>query len=59
MVYNMAMTWIWTAMIAVSVVFGLLTGRIDDVGSAAVEGAGAAVALCIGICGITCLWTGA
>jgi spore maturation protein A len=55
----MAMTWIWTAMIAVSVVFGLLTGRIDDVGSAAVEGAGAAVALCIGICGITCLWTGA
>ena len=51
----MALTWIWTAMI---VVFGLLTGRIDAVSSAALEGAGAAVRLCIGICGITCLWTG-
>jgi spore maturation protein A len=57
-IFNMALTWIWTIMIVVSVVFGLLTGRIDAVGSAALEGAGAAVSLCIGICGITCLWTG-
>ncbi len=54
----MALTWIWTIMIVVSVVFGILTGRIDAVSSAALEGAGAAVTLCIGICGITCLWTG-
>lgn len=54
----MAMTWIWTGMIVVSIVFGLLTGRINAVSSAALEGAGAAVSLCIGICGITCLWTG-
>lgn len=55
---HMALTWIWTAMIVVSVIFGILTGRIDAVSSAALEGAGAAVTLCIGICGITCLWTG-
>ncbi len=54
----MALTWIWTVMIVVSVIFGLITGRIDAVSSAALEGAGAAVTLCIGICGITCLWTG-
>ncbi len=54
----MALTWIWTIMVVVSIIFGLLTGRIDAVSSAALEGAGAAVSLCIGICGITCLWTG-
>ncbi len=55
---DMALTWIWTMMIVVSVVFGLATGRIDAVGTAALDGAGAAVSLCIGICGITCLRTG-
>ena len=54
----MALTWIFTVMVVISVIFGLLTGRIDAVSSAALEGAGAAVSLCIGICGITCLWTG-
>ena len=54
----MALTWIWTVMVVISVVFGLLNGRIEAVSSAALEGAGAAVTLCIGICGITCLWTG-
>jgi len=54
----MALAWIWTIMIVCSVVFGLLTGNIDAVGKAALDGAGAAVTLCIGICGVTCLWTG-
>jgi spore maturation protein A len=45
-------------MIVVSVVYGLLSGSIGAVGTAAVEGAGEAVKLCIGICGVTCLWTG-
>lgn len=54
----MALAWIWTIMIVISTVFGILSGRIDAVGKAALDGAGAAVTLCIGICGITCLWTG-
>jgi len=54
----MALAWVWTIMIAVSVIFGLISGNIDNVGKAALDGAGAAVTLCIGICGITCLWTG-
>ncbi len=54
----MALAWIWTIMIVVSVIFGLLSGNIDAVGKAALDGAGAAVTLCIGICGATCLWTG-
>ncbi len=54
----MALAWIWTIMIAVSVIFGVLTGRVDAVGKAALDGAGAAVNLCLAIGGITCLWTG-
>jgi spore maturation protein A len=54
----MALAWIWTIMIVFSVVFGLISGNIDAVGKAALDGAGSAVKLCIGICGVTCLWTG-
>jgi spore maturation protein A len=54
----MALAWIWTIMVVFSVVYGLLSGNIDAVGRAALEGSGAAVKLCVGICGVTCLWTG-
>lgn len=54
----MALAWIWTIMVASSVVFGLLSGNIDAVGKAALDGADAAVKLCLGVCGATCLWTG-
>ena len=54
----MAMAWIWTVLVAFSVIYGLLNGTIADVSTAAVEGAGAAVTLCIGILGVTCLWSG-
>lgn len=54
----MAMAWIWTIMVVFSVVYGLFAGRIDAVGAAAIDGAAAAVKLCIGICGVTCLWSG-
>ncbi|MEL4106239.1 spore maturation protein A [Oscillospiraceae bacterium WX1] len=54
----MALAWVWTIMVVVSVIFGILTGKIDAVGTAALDGAGSAVTLAIGICGVTCLWTG-
>lgn len=54
----MAMAWLWTGMVAVSLVFGLATGSIGVLGNAALEGAGAAVELCVAMAGIMALWTG-
>ena len=54
----MAMAWIWTAMISLAVVCGILTGQMDAVGSAALDGASAAVDLCLGMLGGMCLWMG-
>ena len=54
----MAMAWVWTGMVALSVVYGLLNDTIGAVGSAAMEGAAAAVELCLNMAGIMCLWSG-
>ena len=54
----MAMSWLWTGLVAVSLLFGLKTGSIDALGNAALEGAGAAVELCVAMAGIMALWTG-
>ena len=54
----MAMAWLWTGMVAVSLVFGILTGSVGELGNAALEGASAAVELCVAMAGIMCLWTG-
>ncbi len=54
----MAMAFIWTGMVLLSVVFGIAGGTISEVGKAAMEGANAAVELCISMAGIMCLWSG-
>lgn len=54
----MAMAVIWTGMIVVSIVCGLATGRGPEVAAAALEGAGAAVELCLSMAGVLCLWMG-
>lgn len=54
----MAMAWIWTGMIAASVVYGICGGTISAVGNAALEGAAAAVELCLSMAGVMCLWSG-
>lgn len=54
----MAMAWIWAGMVAVSVLYGAATGRASAVGAAAMEGASAAVTLCLSIGGMICLWSG-
>ena len=56
--WTMTMTIIWTGMVLVSLLCGLATGRGPEVASAAVEGAAAAVELCLSIAGMMCLWTG-
>ena len=54
----MAMTWVWTGMVVLSLVFGLATGNLDAVANAALEGAGSAIQLSISMAGILCLWSG-
>ena len=54
----MAMTLIWTGMVLISLLFGLLTGNLETVTSAAMEGAQSAVDLCLSMAGVLCLWSG-
>ena len=54
----MAMAWIWTGMVVISVISGFLNGTIGAVGNAAMEGAAAAVELCLSMAGVMCLWSG-
>lgn len=54
----MAMAWIWTGMVVVSLIFGITNGTLDAVANAALEGADSAVQLCLSMVGILCLWSG-
>lgn len=54
----MSMSYVWTGMILLSFLFGLATGRLDQVASAALEGAASAVELCLSLAGTLCLWSG-
>lgn len=54
----MSMSYVWSGMILLSFLFGLATGRLDQVASAALEGAGSAVELCLSMAGTLCLWSG-
>ena len=51
----MAMTWIWTGMVVLSLVFGLFTGNLDAVADAAMDGAASAVELMeiMNVCGLS------
>ena len=54
----MAMTWLWTGMVALSQLFGAATGNLGALGGAALDGARSAVELCVTMAGVLCLWTG-
>ena len=54
----MAMAVIWTGMVAVSILCGLATGNGPAVAAAAMDGAAAAVELCLSMAGMLCLWMG-
>ena len=49
---------VWGAMVMASVVCAVAGGRMAQVSSAALEGARAAVELCISLAGVLCLWSG-
>lgn len=52
------LNYIWTGMLVVGFIFGIINGRVSEVTKAAVESAGKAIELSIGLMGIMCLWTG-
>lgn len=54
----MAMAVIWTGMVVVSILCALAQGNGSQVAAAAMEGAGAAVELCLSMAGVLCLWMG-
>ena len=55
---KMAMSVIWTGMVAVSVLYGFWAGNGPGVAAACMEGAAAGVELCLTMGGVTGLWMG-
>ena len=43
------MDWIWTGLVAASILFGILNGRLAEVSQGALEGAETAVKTCLGL----------
>ena len=54
----MAMAWVWSGMVVLSLLFGIATGRLDQVANAALEGANSAIELSLSMAGVLCLWSG-
>lgn len=52
------MKWIFSGLILLSVIFGMITGRMDAVSNAAISSCGEAVKLTITLMGSMCLWSG-
>jgi Uncharacterized membrane protein, required for spore maturation in B.subtilis. len=52
------MKWVFSAFILVGSIFGLLTGRMNQVSNAILTECGAAVQLCITLTGAMCMWSG-
>ncbi len=49
---------IFGGMCLISMIFGVLTGRMEEIGEAVFSGAESAVQLTISLCGVMCLWCG-
>lgn len=54
----MVMSWVWTGLILVSIVFSFFTGNGSALASATITGAQAGITLAISLAGSICLWTG-
>lgn len=52
------LNYIWSGMILISVLAGILTGNADSVTKGAIDGCAQGVELCISMLGIMCFWTG-
>ena len=54
----MVMSWVWTGMVALSLVAAALSGNISALAAAVPKGAQAGITLAISMAGSICLWTG-
>lgn len=54
----MVMSWIFTAILGISVVSAIVFGRGSELAAATVEGAQSGIQLAISLAGSICLWTG-
>lgn len=54
----LALSYVWIVFVVAAIVCGAATGRLDAVGSAALDGAAEAVKLTISLAGTLCLWNG-
>lgn len=55
---DMVMSWIFTGIVAISVIAAIVLGRGSELAAAATQGAQNGVTLAISIAGSICLWTG-
>lgn len=54
----MIMSWIWTAMVGISVLAAILTGQGGALAKGVMEGAQAGITLAVSMAGSICLWSG-
>lgn len=52
------LNYIWAGMIIIGIIYGSLTGNMEDVSNAAIDSAKEAVSLCITMVGVMSLWMG-
>ena len=52
------LSWLWTGMVLISILCGILFGTAGAVSSAAMEGATTAIELSLALAGPMCLWCG-
>ena len=55
----MVMSWIWTGIAGISILFAILNGNGGPLAAAVIQGAQAGVTLAISMAGSICLWSGA
>ncbi len=52
------LNYLWAAMIAVGIIYGVLTGNMETVTNGALDSSREAISLCLNMCGIMALWMG-
>ena len=54
----MVLSWVWTLIVLISIIFAMFSGQISAVSAAAAQGAQTGITVAIGIAGSICLWSG-
>ena len=52
------MNYLWGSMILIGIIYGTVTGHLEEVSEAAIQSSKEAVSLCVVMAGVTALWVG-